>query len=208
MRIGTIGAGHIGGTLARLLLEAGHELLLSNSRGPETLAELVEELGAAATAVTAEEAAELGEVVVVSVPFGRYRDLPRQGLADKIVIDTTNYYAQRDGHFDELDSGALTSSELLQAHLDGARVVKAFNTVHWEHLRDLGRPAGDPERVGIPVSGDDAGAKRTVTDLIDQIGFDAVDAGELGPGGRQQQPGTDIYGADLRASDLRARLGL
>jgi 8-hydroxy-5-deazaflavin:NADPH oxidoreductase len=122
------------------------------------------------------------------------------------VIDTTNYYPQRDGHFDQLDGDRTTSSELLQAHLPRARVVKAFNAIRWDHLRDEGRPAGDPERVGIPISGDDAWAKQIVADLIEQIGFDPVDAGTLAAGGRKHQPGSPFYVADLRSGELRARL--
>jgi predicted dinucleotide-binding enzyme len=205
MKIGIIGAGHIGGTLARQFVAAGHEVALSNSRGPDTLEAVVEELGQRAQAVTAAEAAQFGDVVVVSLPFGRYRELPTGGVAGKIVIDTNNYYPQRDGHFEELDSDRTTSSELLQAHLSGAHVVKAFNAILWSRLRDDGRPAGDGERVGIPISGDDE-AKRTVAELIEQIGFDAVDAGTLAEGGRKHQPGSPAYTDGLHTKDLRARL--
>ncbi len=152
----------------------------SATRVPETLASLVEELGDRAQAMTGAEAARFGEVVVVSVPFGRFRDLPSQGVAGTVVIDTNNYYPKRDGHFEELDTDNTTSSELLQAHLPGSRVVKAFNAILWSGLRDDGRPAGDGERFGIPISGDDEQAKRTVAELIDQIGFDAVDAARRG----------------------------
>jgi predicted dinucleotide-binding enzyme len=207
MRIGIIGAGHIGGTLARLFVAAGHEVAVSNSRGPETLAGLVEELGGGAQAMTAAEAARFGDVVVVSVPFGRYRELSGDALAGKVVADTNNYYPQRDGHYEELDRDRTTSSELLQAHLPGARVVKAFNAIVWTRLRDDGRPAGDPERVGIPISGDDEQAKRTVAELIDEIGFDAVDAGTLAEGGRKHQPGSPAYTQGLATGELRARLG-
>jgi predicted dinucleotide-binding enzyme len=182
MKIGIVGTGRIGGTLARAFVDAGHEVAISNSRAPATLDALANELGA--RAMTAAEAAAFGDVVVVSVPFGRYRELPAGSFAGKVVIDANNYFPQRDGHFDELDSDRTTSSELLQEHLAGARVVKAFNGIRWDHLRDGGRPAGDPGRVGIPISGDDESAKRTVAELIDQIGFDAVDAGTLAAGGR------------------------
>ena len=192
MRIGIIGAGHIGGTLAKLFVGAGHDVAVSNSRGPQTLQNLVSGLGDHAQAMTAQDAARYGDVVVVSVPFGRYLELPTDGLAGKVVIDTNNYYPARDGHFPELDSDRTTSSELLQAHLPGARVVKAFNAIYWETLRDLGRPSGDPHRIAIPISGNDEGAKRTVAALIDQIGFDAVDAGNLAEGARKHQPGTPI----------------
>lgn len=206
MRIGIVGAGHIGGTLAGHFVAAGHEVAVSNSRGPETLAGLVEELGGGAQALTAAEAAQFGDVVVVSVPFGRYGELPTEGVAGKVVVDTNNYYPQRDGHFEELDSDHTTSSELLQAHLSDARVVKAFNAIHWRRLRDDGRPAGDSERVGIPISGDDEPAKRTVAELIDQIGFDPVDAGRLADGGRKHQPGSPAYTEGLHTGELRARL--
>ena len=185
-----IGAGHIGGTLAGLFVRAGHEVAISNSRGPDTLEELVEELGGRARAVTADQAAAFGEVVVVSVPFGRYREVPTEGLAGKIVIDANNYYPQRDGHFADLDRDRTTSSELLQTHLRFARVVKAFNAIHWNDLREEGRPAGALDRLGIPLSGDDDVAKQTVAELIDQIGFDPVDAGGLADGGRRHQPGS------------------
>ena len=206
MRIGIIGVGHIGGTLARLFAAAGHEVAVSNSRGPETLGDLVTDLGPAAHAVTASDATAFGDVVVVSVPFGRYRELPADGVAGKIVVDTNNYYPSRDGAFAELDTDRSTSSELLAAHLAGARVVKAFNAMYWEHLRDRGRPAGDPERLAIPISGDDPDAKQTVTGLIDQIGFDAVDAGRLGGGGRRHQPGSPAYGVSTTAKELEGIL--
>jgi predicted dinucleotide-binding enzyme len=205
MRIGIIGAGHIGGTLARHFVDAGHEVAISNSRGPETLAGLVEQLGKGARALTAAEAARFGDVIVVSVPFGRYRELPTEGVSGKVVIDTDNYYPQR-GHFEDLDGDRTTSSELLQAHLSGARVAKAFNAIVWTRLRDDGRPAGDGERIGIPISGDDEQAKRTVAELMDQIGFDAVDAGSLAEGGRKHQPGTPAYTEGLHTAELRARL--
>ncbi len=206
MRIGIIGAGNIGGTLAREFVGVGHDVMLSNSRGPQTLAALVAELGDRAHAGTVEEAAAYGDVVVVSVPFGRYQELPSTGFAGKVVIDTNNYYPQRDGQFAELDDDGTTSTELLARHLGGARVVKAFNSIFWEHLRDLGRPASQPGRIGIPVSGDDDGAKRVAAGLIDEIGFDAVDAGSLGTGGRKHQPGTAVYTADLPTESLQAAL--
>jgi 8-hydroxy-5-deazaflavin:NADPH oxidoreductase len=206
MRIGIIGAGHIGGTLARRFVDAGHEVAVSNSRGPDTLADLVEGLGDRAQAATTGDAARLGDVVVVAIPMGRYRDVPTNAVTGKVVIDANNYYPQRDGHFEELDSDRTTSSELLQAHLPGARVVKAFNAIQWMRLRDDGRPAGDPERLGIPISGDDEEAKRTVAGLIDQIGFDPVDAGTLAEGGRKHQPGAPAYTQGLPTAEVRARL--
>jgi hypothetical protein len=207
MRIGIIGAGHIGGTLASLFVQAGHEVGVSNSRDPDTLTDLIDELGEHAHAMTAAQAAAFGDVAVVSVPFGRYREVPAEGPVRRIVIDTNNYYPARDGHFKDLDADRTTSSELLQAHLPGARVVKAFNAIRWGNLRDLGRPAGARDRIGIPISGDDQEAKDIVAALIDQIGFDAVDAGNLADGGRRHQPGTSVYAADMTGKELRRRLG-
>jgi predicted dinucleotide-binding enzyme len=208
MRIGIIGSGRIGGTLARLFVGAGHEVAVSNSRGPDTLVDLVADIGEGARAMTAADAVAFGELLVVSVPFGRYLEVPTNDVAGKVVIDTNNYYPNRDGHYPELDEDRTTSSEMLQAHLKGARVVKAFNGINWEHLRDFPRPPRRPNRIGIPISGDDPEAKATVASLIDAIGFDAVDAGTLAEGGRKHQPGTDVYAADLRTSELREKLGV
>lgn len=206
MRIGIVGTGHIGGTLAQHLVRVGHEVAISNSRGPDTLEALVAELGPGTRAMTAEEAAAFGDLVVVSVPFGRYRELSARGVRGKVVIDTNNYYPGRDGSFSELDGDRTTSSERLQEHLPDARVVKAFNAIQWQHLRDYGKPPHDPERIGIPISGDDQDGKETVATLIDEIGFDAVDAGSLAEGGRKHQPGSPVYAADLTTNELRARL--
>jgi predicted dinucleotide-binding enzyme len=207
MRIGLIGSGNIGGTLARLWVSLGHEVWLSNSRGPETLANLAAEMGPAAHASTAAEAAEQGEVVVVSVPFGRFRDIPAAPLAGKVVIDTNNYYPQRDGQWPELDDGSTTSSELLAAHLgDSAHVVKAFNTIYFKQLLEDGQPAGAPGRRALPIAGDDPAAKATVTTLLDELGYDAVDAGPLAEG-RRFQPDTPPYGPRMTAAELREALG-
>ena len=206
MRIGVIGAGHVGGTLARHFAAARHEVAVANSRDPATLRPLQADLRGQGLAVTAPEAAEFGEVVVVSVPFGHYAQLPTRGLDGKPVIDTGNYYPERDGHYPELDSDRTTSSELVQSHLTGARVIKAFNTMRWDHLRDYHHEAGAQLRFGIPVSGDDTRAKRRVMDLVEQIGFEPVDAGSLATGGRRQQPGARVFGVDLPADELRARL--
>lgn len=206
MRIGFIGAGHVGGTLAKLLADAGHEVALSNSRGPDTLAELVERIGGRARAMTVEDAAAFGEVVVVSIPLRNHRDVPVEPLAGKVVVDTNNYYAGRDGRIEELESDRTTSSEMLQEHLRGARVVKAFNTLYFETLASQGRPAGEPERFAIPISGDDADAKKVVAGLIDEIGFDAVDVGDLATGGRRQQPGSPVYNVLVTADQLREQL--
>jgi Predicted dinucleotide-binding enzymes len=207
MRIGIIGAGRIGGTLARHLVAAGNTVAVSNSRGPHTLRDLVAELGPNARAMTPTEAVRFGEVVIVSVPFGVYRELPTDGVDSKVVIDTTNYYPDRDGHIDALDAGRATSSELVQSHFgEDARVVKAFNTIYWNHLRDMGRPNGDPARLGVPISGDDPEAKYVVSTLADDIGFDAVDAGTLAEGGRKHQPGTPVYATDLHTNQVYAEV--
>src|SRR4051794_10964692 len=207
MQIGIIGAGKIGTTLAHLFVDAGHDVAIANSRGPDTLSDLDQQLGDQGGAVTPQEAAESGEIVVVSIPFGHYRDLPADELAGKTVIDTCNYYPDRDGHIAELDNGSTTSSELIQQHLRGAHVVKAFNAMRWDHLREYGHEGGAGRRYGIPVAGDDPDAKRQVLDLIEQIGYEPVDAGSLADS-RTFQPGTDVYTADLWADDLRARIGV
>ena len=205
MRIGLIGAGSIGSTLAELAIEHGHDVVLSNSRGPETLAGLVSGLGGRASAATAAEAAAAGDLVVVTIPLKNYRQVPVAELAGKTVIDTNNYYPQRDGQIPELDSGATTSSELLAAHLPAAHIVKAFNAIYFKDLGSQGEPTGTPHRRALPIAGDDAGAKRVVTALIEEFGFDVVDAGGLAEG-RRFEPGAPAYGAVLDAGGLRAAL--
>jgi 8-hydroxy-5-deazaflavin:NADPH oxidoreductase len=192
--VGIIGSGQIGGTVARLSVAAGHAVVLSNSRGPETLAELAAELGPLATPATAEQAAEAGDLVLVSVPVKAFGDIPVKPLAGKPVMDTGNYYPQRDGHLAELDTGALTSSALLQRDLQGARVVKVFNNIYFKHLRWLARPSGAQDRSALPIAGDDRAAKAAVTAFLDSIGYDAVDAGRLA-GSWRQEPGTPVYGS-------------
>ncbi len=197
---GFIGSGNIGSTVARLAVAAGHDVVMSNSRGPETLAGLVSELGGHARAATVEQAAQVGDVVVVTIPFKNYRDVPVAELAGKIVIDTMNYYPPRDGQIAELDSGSSTSSELLQAHLAASQVVKGFNNIFFQHLASLARPAGSADRSALAVAGDDAGAKHRVTELFDQIGYDTVDLGPLSEGWRIQ-PGTPAYGLMYAADE-------
>ncbi|MFI7574153.1 NADPH-dependent F420 reductase [Micromonospora sp. NPDC049497] len=191
--VGLIGSGHIGSTVARLAVAAGYDVVLSNSRGPETLKDLVDELGPRARAATPAEAAQAGDLVVVTIPLKAYRDVPVEPLAGKVVIDTNNYYPERDGQFPELDSGENTSSELLQRHLPRSRVVKVFNNIFFKHLQALARPAGSADRSALPIAGDDAGAKAEVTAFLDQVGYDAVDAGSLGDTWRYQ-PDTPAYG--------------
>ncbi|HEV7656403.1 MAG TPA: NAD(P)-binding domain-containing protein [Mycobacteriales bacterium] len=198
MKIGIIGAGMIGGSLATLFTRAGHEVALANSRGPETLADKVAELGPNAHAATAADAAAFGEVVAVAIPLKAYESLPPEWFAGKIVIDLDNYYPERDGQIAALDSKSATSSELLARHLPEARVVKAFNTIYFEHLRDRGRtdaPASD--RYALPIAGDDAEAKALLTGFIDEFGFSAVDTGTLAESWRQE-PDTPVYGAEVQ----------
>src|SRR5690349_735323 len=203
--IGLIGAGHIGSQVARLAVKNGYDVVLSNSRGPETLASLVGELGPKARAATPAEAARAGDIVVVTVPLKSYRSVPVEPLAGKIVIDTNNYYPGRDGHIPELDNESTTTSELLQAHLPTSKVVKAFNHIYAAQLTTDGRPAGSKNRRALVIAGDDAGAKATVARLLDEFGFDTVDAGPLKEGWRIQRD-TPGYGPRRTAEELRRDL--
>ncbi|MEV7226008.1 MULTISPECIES: NADPH-dependent F420 reductase [Polymorphospora] len=198
--IGLIGSGHIGGTLARLAVAAGHDVVLSNSRGPETLAELVDELGPKARAGTPAEAAEAGDIVVVTVPLKAYRDVPAGPLAGKVVVDTNNYYPERDGRIAELEDGSTTTGELLARHLTDALVVKGFNNIFFAHLASLARPAGAADRTALPVAGDDPAAKRAVAEFLDSIGFDTVDIGPLAENWRTQRD-TPVYVTPYGAFD-------
>jgi predicted dinucleotide-binding enzyme len=203
--IGFIGAGKIGSQLARLGLANGYDVVLSNSRGPATLAALVQELGPKARAVTPREAAQAGDIVVVTIPLKSYRSVPVEPLAGKIVIDTNNYYPQRDGHIAELDDESTTTAELLQQHLPLSRVVKAFNHIYAAELTTHGQPAGTKNRRALVIAGDDERAKATVARLIDQFGFDTVDAGPLAEGWRIQRD-TPGYGPRRTAEELRRDL--
>jgi predicted dinucleotide-binding enzyme len=203
MNIGIIGAGHIGATAARLFIDGGYYVAISNSRGPETLRELVSELGPNARAVTPAEAARFGEIVLLAIPLKDYPSLPAGELRGKIAVDAMNYYPGRDGHFAQLDSGEQASTELVAAHLLGARVVKAFNTIWFEHLKTKGnKHAPVDERRVIPISGDDAEAKRIVTKLIEDIGFGAYDMGSLKQSS-EQQPDQPIYNNDVTVAEAR-----
>lgn len=203
--IGIIGAGHIGSQVARLAVAQGHSVVISNSRGPETLAELVAELGPKARAATPVEAATAGELVVVTVPLKNYRSVPVEPLAGKIVLDTNNYYPNRDGQIPELDNESTTTAELLQAHLPKSKVVKAFNHIHAAELTTHGQPTGSANRRALVIAGDDASAKATVTSLLDSFGFDTVDAGPLKEGWRIQRD-TPGYGPRRNAEQLKADL--
>jgi predicted dinucleotide-binding enzyme len=195
----------IGGTIARLAVDHGHDVVVSNSRGPDTLAELVATLGPHASAADPGVAAAEGDLVVVTIPLKHYRAVPVDELVGKTVIDTNNYYPERDGHISELDAASTTSSELLAAHLPDAHVVKAFNTIYFEHLATQGLARGAPDRRALPIAGDDATAKQAVTRLIDEFGFDVVDAGPLADG-RRFQPGTPAYNVRLTTDALRTAL--
>jgi predicted dinucleotide-binding enzyme len=204
--IGLIGAGNIGSQVARLAVKNGYDVVISNSRGPETLADLVKELGPKARAATSLEAAKAGDVVVVTVPLKNYASVPVEPLAGKVVIDTNNYYPQRDGHIPELDDESTTTAELLQAHLPNSKVVKAFNHIYAAELTTHGQPAGVPNRRALVIAGDDTSAKTTVTKILDAFGFDTVDAGPLAEGWRIQRD-TPGYGPRRNAEDLRKDLG-
>lgn len=203
--IGFIGAGHIGSQLARLAIASGYDVVVSNSRGPETLSSLVEELGPSARAATPNDAGQAGDVVVVSIPLKSYRDVPVEPLAGKVVVDTNNYYPQRDGHISELDDESTTTAELLQAHLPTSKVVKAFNHIYAAELTTHGKPAGTKNRRALVIAGDDPSAKAIVSRLIDQFGFDVVDAGALREGWRIQRD-TPGYGPRRTADELRRDL--
>ncbi|MCP2098474.1 MULTISPECIES: NADPH-dependent F420 reductase [Actinosynnema] len=190
--LGLIGAGMIGGTLARQAVARGMEVVLSNSRGPESLSGLVAELGPRARAANPAEAARGADLLVATVPLHALDHLPSDALVGKIVIDTMNYYPQRDQVIAELDSNSVTSSELVQRKLPGARVVKAFNSISFFNLANAARPSGAPDRSALPIAGDDAEAKAAVAELLDVLGFDAVDTGSLAESWRSE-PGTPVY---------------
>lgn len=218
--IGFIGSGNIGGTIARLAVAAGHEVVLSNRRGPDSLADLVAELGPKARAATPAEAAAAGDFVIVTVPLHAYKSVPVEELRDKVVIDTNNYYPQRDEQIAALDDESTTTSELLQAHLPESSVVKGFNNIFFKHIVELARPSGDAERSVLAIAGDDEAAKKTVTDFLDSIGWDAYDVGPLAEGWRFQRDtpayaipyfaeksfGFDSPGGQVTAADLEPLL--
>jgi predicted dinucleotide-binding enzyme len=207
MNIGIIGAGHIGSALAVRLTSLGHSVKIANSRGPETLGDVAQKTGA--TPATAREAAQYGEIIVVTIPLINIPDLPKDlfaGVPAAVpVIDTSNYYPLlRDGHLRELETGDLTESEWVQQHL-GRPVVKVFNNILAEHLEKNGQPVGAPGRIALPVAGDDEAAKRKVMDLVEELGFDAVEGGTLHESWRQQ-PGTAGYCTDWPENKLREYL--
>ncbi|KRB38444.1 NADP oxidoreductase [Microbacterium sp. Root180] len=177
--VGIIGAGHIGSTLARGLVDRGYTVVISNSRGPETLTALVDDLGANASAATVTDAAASGDVVIVTVPLKAYQDVPVEPLAGKIVLDTNNYYWERDGHIAALDAKQATTTGLLQDHLPGAKVAKAFNHITSGDILTTGAPAGTPDRRALATASDHPDAAAFVAELYDAFGFDAVDIGSV-----------------------------
>jgi predicted dinucleotide-binding enzyme len=206
MKIGIIGAGQIDGTLTRRLAELGHQVFVANSRGPGTLATLVRETGAKAGSVP--EAARSGEVVVVTIPEGKIRDLPKDLFSgvptNVVVVDTGNYYPQqRDGRIAEIEDG-MTESRWVSNQL-GRPVVKAFNNIYAQHLLERGRPKGTSGRIALPVAGDDQRAKQVIMHMVDELGFDAIDAGGLDESWRQQ-PGTPVYATDFDTAGVRRAL--
>lgn len=205
MEIGIIGAGNIGGTLTRRLAELGHTVSVANSRGPQTLRDLAAETGASAVSVT--DAVREKEVVVVTIPEKNIPDLPGDlfaGAGDVVVVDTGNYYPQqRDGRIEAIEEGMVESRWVAQQI--GRPVIKVFNNIYAQHLRDNGRPAGTHGRIALPVAGDDDRAKAVVMQLVDELGFDPVDAGGLDESWRQQ-PSTPVYTTDLDAEGVRGAL--
>ena len=206
MKIGIIGAGQIGGTLTRRLTALGHQVSVANSRGPESLADLAAETGAKPVSVA--EAARSGGVVIVTIPEKNIQKLPRDLFAatldNVVIVDTGNYYPrQRDGRIDAIEAG-MTESRWVAQQLNRP-VVKAFNNIYARHLMELGRPNGTPGRIALPVAGDDGAAKAVVMQLVDELGFDGVDAGSLDESWRQQ-PGTPVYAKDFDAGGVRRAL--
>jgi hypothetical protein len=205
MKIGIVGAGQIGGTLTRRLRTLGHEVRVANSRDPKTLAELVDETGA--TAVWAAEAADDADLVIISIPQRNVVDLAPDLLKGRKpgapVIETNNYYPNRDGFIEAIESGQ-TESEWVAEHV-GAPVFKVFNGIYWHHLLERGRAKGEQNRIALPIAGADGPARQVVFDLVDDLGFDPVDGGTLAESWRQQ-PGTPVYGKDYDVADTTKAL--
>jgi len=202
--IGIIGAGHIGAQVARAAVATGYDVVIANSRGPETLTDLIDELGPKAKAATAVEAGAEGDVVVVTVPLKAIGDVPVEPLAGKIVLDTNNYYFERDGHIDALDKGETTTSEIVQAHLPTSRIAKAFNHIMAADITSDGTPAGTPDRRALATAGDDE-AVAFVTKFYDEIGFDTVNIGPLSESWRVERD-RPAYVVRQNAAELEANL--
>jgi hypothetical protein len=200
--LATIGAGKIGSNVALAAIAAGYNVVLSNSRGPESLHATIAELGPMARAATMEEAAAAGDIVLVAIPLKSIGEIPAAPLAGKVVLDANNYYPQRDGRIASLDANATTTSELLQAHLPDSHVVKAFNNIFAAQIPTDGGPEGAPGRRALPIAGDDADAKATAAALLDDFGYDAVDLGPLSESWRVERD-TPAYGKPTSADELR-----
>ena len=204
MKIGVIGAGFIGRAVAQLALAAGHEVMLSNSRGPQTMSSVLSGIWGVQVG-SAEDAAQFGDVVLVAIPLAHYRSVPVQGLEGKTVMDANNYYPERDGHIPELDRFETTTSRLLADHLPRSHVVKVFNAIFAPDLTQDARPHGAPERRALPVAADDVAAKAQVIQLLDELGFDAVDAGGLDESWRFERA-KPAYCVALDQAGLKAAL--
>ncbi len=203
MKIGIIGSGNVGGTLTRRLRALGHDVTVANSRGPQSLSGLTQETGA--KAATIDEAAKGSDMVVLAIPTAAVTTLPLGAFGGKLIVDANNYYEDRDGEITDIADKALTSSRWTADHFPGSQVVKAFNSIIADHLLRGGRPAGEDDRIALPVAGDDPAAKRTVMGVVEELGFDPVDAGTLDESWRQQ-PGTPVYTADHDVAGVKRDL--
>ncbi|MGN6440282.1 MAG: NADPH-dependent F420 reductase [Arthrobacter sp.] len=203
--IGIIGAGHIGSQVARKAVELGYDVVISNSRGPETLQDLVAELGPKARAATSAEAAAAGDFAVVTVPLKNYKDVPVEPLAGKIVIDTNNYYWERDGRIPALDNGEATTSGMLQEHLPQSKVAKGFNHIMAKDITTDGTPAGTENRRALATASDHPDAAELVTRLYDEFGFDTVNVGPLSESWRVERD-RPAYVARQNATELKDNL--
>lgn len=205
LNIGILGAGNIGATAARLFAQAGHSVRIANSRGPKSLESTVLELGENVRAATPEDAVAYGDVVLLAVPWSHKEDAIADAgpYDDKIVIDAMNQYTE---DFEIEDLGSRTSSEITKTLVPGARLVKGFNTIYFKRLATEGKPGKTSGRLAIFIAGDDDGAKTIVAQLIDEIGFDAIDTGSLAAGGRKQEPGSAIYNVPMTGDEAREAL--